>query len=373
MAASEINKIQPEDTGIPQAVTGAYTARIPQSCIALLVLAHPLGTAPYMLPAASYTLLSSRFTAWNWDYPLAPLMTWLRASLYQAFLGVNSLPPLELDDHITISRKTLYRQMVPSACAQPATLSPTYIVQQLQPSQATPAKNKNPAKRWDLQALSLSRIVDIQSPEDPTLIWHTLAPLIKEKACPAFKIACRESARALGCKAPRVTHTVSVLLLGIYFFTGDPDFVNDTVNIFQFPDLSLSAGSEALMVTRRCDTALEANTVISYVDAAALMKQKRILSIVVWEAAEKILEQWLVVVTVLIGPKERHPAVFELATLLEATDKVNSRLRAQAAVQQDILEALVRLIQTEFNEHFRQFFTSHLPVRWPTLLPSSEP
>ena len=41
--------------------------------------------------------------------------------------------------------------------------------------------------------------------------------------------------------------------------------------------------------------------------------------------------------------------MFKLATLLEAADKVNSCLRSQAASQQDMLAALVRLIQIEFN------------------------
>ena len=71
----------------------------------------------------------------------------------------------------------------------------------------------------------------------------------------------------------------------------------------------------------------------SYVDAAALMKQQRIPPIVGWEAAAKMLEQWLVMVTLLLGPQERHPAVFELAKLLEAAEEVISRLRSQAAVQ----------------------------------------
>ena len=75
-----------------------------------------------------------------------------------------------------------------------------------------------------------------------------------------------------------------------------------------------------------------------------------------------MLKKWLVVVTVLLGPQERHPAVFELATLLEAANEVNSRLRTQAGAQQDMPAALVRIIQTEFNESFRQVFTSHLPV-----------
>ena len=99
------------------------------------------------------------------------------------------------------------------------------------------------------------------------------------------------------------------------------------------------------------------------------MKKQRIPPIVGWEAAEKILKQWLVVVTVLLGPQERHPAMFELVTLLEAADEVNSRLQSQAAVQKDMLASLVQLIQTEFNESLRQVFTSQLPVHWPHFTP----
>ena len=144
-------------------------------------------------------------------------------------------------------------------------------------------------------------------------------------------------------------HTLAVLLLVIHFFTEYPDCVNDAVNTFQFPNLSLSAGSEASMVNRRWDTVLDSNTMASYKDVALLMKQQRIPPIVGWEAEEKILKQWLVVVTFLIGPQERHLTVFELATLLAVAEKVNSCLRSQSVVQQDIPSSLVRLIQTEFN------------------------
>ena len=106
------------------------------------------------------------------------------------------------------------------------------------------------------------------------------------------------------------------------------------------------------MVTRRWCTLLDSNILTSYADAYALTKQQRILPIVGWEEAENMLEQWLVVVTVLIIPQERHPIVFKLATLLEAADEVNSRLQAQAADQQYMPDALVRIIQTEFNESF---------------------
>ena len=58
------------------------------------------------------------------------------------------------------------------------------------------------------------------------------------------------------------------------------------------------------MVTRRWDTAFDANTITSYAEAEALMKQQRIPPIVGWKAVAKMLEQWLVVVTVLLGSQE---------------------------------------------------------------------
>ena len=83
------------------------------------------------------------------------------------------------------------------------------------------------------------------------------------------------SAFALRCKASIVTHAVEVLLPGIHFHTKDPDCVNDTVNISQFTDFSLSAGSKVSMVTRKQDTELYANTLMSYANAAVLVNQQR--------------------------------------------------------------------------------------------------
>ena len=74
-------------------------------------------------------------------------------------------------------------------------------------------------------------------------------------------------------------------------------------------------------------------------------------------------------VTVLLGTQERHPSVFELATLLAAAEEVKSPLRSQAAVQQDMPDAFVRLIQTDFNESFHQAFSIHLLVQWPHFTP----
>ena len=63
--ASEVIKIRPEHHIIPEAATEADRACITLACIAPLALTHPLLTAPYMSPAAAYTLLSTRTAAWN--------------------------------------------------------------------------------------------------------------------------------------------------------------------------------------------------------------------------------------------------------------------------------------------------------------------
>ena len=98
------------------------------------------------------------------------------------------------------------------------------------------------------------------------------------------------------------------LLLGLHYFIEDTNCINGTIVVFQFPDHSLFAGSEASMVTRIWDTSLESNAMTSYANTAALMKKYLILTIVGWEAAAKILDQWLIVVTVLLGLQEHNPA-----------------------------------------------------------------
>ena len=116
-------------------------------------------------------------------------MAWLRAYLYAACPGVTALPPLELVDHITVSRQELLKVKVPRTPSRPDTPAPRYIIQSQPASQAALAKKKEPAERWDLQATYLCRLADVQGPEDLPEIWKTLAPLSKEKAWLAFEMA----------------------------------------------------------------------------------------------------------------------------------------------------------------------------------------
>ena len=46
---------------------------------------------------------------------MAPLLTWIRATLLTSFRSVTALSPIELVDHVTVSRKRLLQTMVPTA------------------------------------------------------------------------------------------------------------------------------------------------------------------------------------------------------------------------------------------------------------------
>ena len=61
---SEVSKLRPGETSIPEAAPGADTTRLTRACITPLALAHPLLPAPYLSPAAAYTLLAARVHAW---------------------------------------------------------------------------------------------------------------------------------------------------------------------------------------------------------------------------------------------------------------------------------------------------------------------
>ena len=82
-AVIKVSNFSPEYYSIPKTAEGAERSSIHLACITPLALTHPLLTTTYMSTAASYTLLSARTAAWNLDAPLAPLIIWLRASLYQ--------------------------------------------------------------------------------------------------------------------------------------------------------------------------------------------------------------------------------------------------------------------------------------------------
>ena len=92
------------------------------------------------------------------------------------------------------------------------------------------------------------------------------------------------------------------------------------MNIFMFLDLSMAAGTETTLVEQQWDTALESNMLTSYAETSVLMKNQRILTIVGWEGASKIIDKWLVLIDIILGSPELHPAVHDISVLVEAAE-----------------------------------------------------
>ena len=220
--------------------------------------------------------------------------------------------------------------MVPTVSVVSTRGAPNITMQAPQRTHHAAEKKKDatPVEHWELQQIALTRLCHVQTVQDIPKIWSDLAHLKKEKARTALEIACLARAQYLRIKPPNITHTVEVLLLGLAFHTEDPDILSDTVNIFMFPDLSLETVKEAALVAWQWDTALDSNMLTSYTNTAVLMIKQQISPIVIWEGAAKTLEQWLMLLDVILGPPELHPAIHELIVLVEAADEVSARLRA---------------------------------------------
>ena len=61
------------------------------------------------------------------------------------------------------------------------------------------------------------------------------------------------------------------MVMALVFHTKDPGRVGDTLDIFLFPDLSPSAGSDAALLTRKWDVILGGGTLTSFADTSLLM------------------------------------------------------------------------------------------------------
>ena len=117
----------------------------------------------------------------------------------------------------------------------------------------------------------------------------------------ALETACLHKAIELRYKAPKISHIVAGLLRRLDLYTEDPDGVGGTVNIFMFTNLSLSASSEATMVSRRWGTAPDSSPLVNFKDIASLLQRKNVDPVIGLEAAVIMLEKWKVFFEVILG------------------------------------------------------------------------
>ena len=180
-----------------------------------------------------------------------------------------------------------------------------------------------------------------------------------------MEAACQPTADGLCFRPPLISHAVAFMVMALSFHVKDPDGVGYALNIFLLPDLFPSAGSEAALLTRKWDAILGEGTLTYFSDKSLLVGKQNVAPIAVWDKASYQLEAWAVFCTLFLGDEGAHPATYEMFLLLEETSRVSPRLRAQARHQPTSPAALLRLIQQEFNESFRQALERQQRLIWP--------
>ena len=143
-----------------------------------------------------------------------------------------------------------------------------------------------------------------------------------------METACRSTAYGLRFRPPRVPHIVAVMVMAFAFHTEDPDGVGDALSIFLFLDHSPSAGSEAVLLTRKLDAILGRVTLTSFADTSLLMGNQHVAPIAGLYEASSQLEAWAIFCTLFLGDDDAHPATYEIFLLMEETSGVSLRLRA---------------------------------------------
>ena len=144
---------------------------------------------------------------------------------------------------------------------------------------STAPHSKNPTNRWGDQMPGILRLCHTQDGAKLPAIWSTIAPIYKDRSHTAMESVCRAAADRIPFRAPLITHPVTVMLLALDLYTEEPDGVGDSMNIFLFPELSPSIGSEATLLNRQWDTVLGDNTFTYFANTGTLIGIQKVIPI----------------------------------------------------------------------------------------------
>ena len=100
-----------------------------------------------------------------------------------------------------------------------------------------------------------------------------------------MKAACRRTAEHLRFRSPSISHSVAILVLGLSFYSENPDIVCDTINVFMFTDLSLSAGLEAALLVWRWYAILGGGALTPFSNTSIILDNQRVDPVTTLESA----------------------------------------------------------------------------------------
>ena len=82
----------------------------------------------------------------------------------------------------------------------------------------------------------------------PDICW-AVTPLKNVRLRAAMEAACRRTAYSIRFRPLHIPHAITLMGMVLTFHTKDPNRVGDAINLFVFPDLSLSTGSKDKLLT----------------------------------------------------------------------------------------------------------------------------
>ena len=107
-------------------------------------------------------------------------------------------------------------------------------------------------------------------------------------------------------------------------------------------------------MARRWDAILDGGAIKSFADTSLFPAKKRVELVTSWEMAENQIESWGMFYHVLLVDADIHPTTYEICNLIKENSYARERIWAQIHRQTKFPVGLLCLLQTEFNESFRQ-------------------
>mmetsp|Transcript_50719 Transcript_50719/g.152753 ORF Transcript_50719/g.152753 Transcript_50719/m.152753 type:complete len:351 (-) Transcript_50719:1150-2202(-) len=204
-------------------------------------------------------------------------------------------------------------------------------------------------------------------PGELPAIWRTLDPLIRAAVREAIDVAMAATTTQLGYDAPTATHTATILFLSLAFHAKNTNSVTEAINTYLLPSLSPDECDDADTLARQWDAVLgPTHGAPSYNDVARIFAQAKVPTIPTWAQSTIVMEHWRVLCHLFLGRK-MHPGIAQMENFLATTDSLKVTLGKQAKSSLSLGTAVIRVLQTEYNESFCQYLWGTGPVIWPDL------
>ena len=127
-----------------------------------------------------------------------------------------------------------------------------------------------------------------------------------------MEASCRQPDKQLCLQSPRISRAVTVLVLGLAFYSKDLHGVGYAINVFLLLYLSPLVVWESELLARRWYIMLSGGALSSFADTSLLLPRQRVEPVAIWEAAENQVEAWGVFCHSFLGDAAVHPATYEV-------------------------------------------------------------